>query len=103
MRAWASMEYTRLVQTTSPPRYYLFDASSVEMSGDVDREERYGREREREAGDSLLYLGMGWGAHKRLGLRKKSLRLETVPGSSERPGRFLSLREDRSEALWVMD
>ena len=28
---------------------------------------------------------------------------QTVPGSSERPGRFLSLREDRSEALWVMD
>ena len=30
---------------------------------------------------------------------------QTVPGSSERPGRFLSLREDRSEALclWVMN
>ena len=40
-------------------------------------------EREREAGDSLLYLGMGWGAHKRWGSRKKSLRLCLDPRSGQ--------------------
>ena len=43
------------------------------------------REREREAGDSLLYLGGGLGAHKRWDSRKKSLRLCLDPRSARPP------------------
>ena len=100
MRAWASMEYTRLVQTTSPPRYYLFDASSVEMSGDVDREERYGREREREAGDSLLYLGMGWEPIKGGAQGRRASDCAWILGAPARPALYWCMERCVCLRVW---
>ena len=70
------------------------------MSGDVDREERYGREREREAGDSLLYLGMGWEPIKGGAQGRRASDCAWILGAPARPALYWCMERCVCLRVW---